>query len=83
MVGGGKHDHRLVLGGKAVHLGEQLVEGLLAFVVAADDAHRTRTALADRIEFVDEDDAGCFFLGLFKQVPDAGGTGANEEFNEL
>ena len=39
LVGGRQNDHRLVLGGEAIHLGEQLVEGLLPFVVAADNAH--------------------------------------------
>ena len=83
LVGGRQNDHRLVLGGEAIHLGEQLVEGLLPFVVTADNAHRARTALADGIEFVDEDDARRFFLGLFEQVAHACGTSTNEEFHKL
>ena len=83
LVGGRQNDHRLVLGGEAIHLGEQLVEGLLPFVVAADNAHGARTALADGVQFVNEDDAGRFFLCFFKQVAHASGTGTNEEFHEL
>ena len=83
MVGGGQDDDGLVLGGEAIHLGEQLVEGLLALVVASDDAHRARTALADGIEFVNKDDAGRFLLGLFKEIAHAGCAGADEEFDEL
>ena len=83
LVGGRQHDHRLVFGAEAIHLGEQLVERLLALVVAADHAHRAGTALADGIEFVDEDDAGRFFLGFFKQVADASGASTHEELNEF
>ena len=49
---------------ETIHLGEQLVEGLLPLIVAATD---TSTSLAtDRIYFVDENDAGRFGFGLAK-----------------
>ena len=42
---------------EAVHLGQQLVEGLLALVVGHDRA-RAGPALADGVDLVDEDDGG-------------------------
>ena len=53
-VGGG-HDDDAAIGVEAVHLDEELVEGLFAFIVAADGEPAAR--FAERIEFVDEDDA--------------------------
>ena len=53
-VGGGNEDDPLVAL-EAVHLDEQLVEGLLALVVAAAEAGAA--VAADRVDLVDEDDA--------------------------
>ena len=53
-VGGGQHDHALGAG-EAVHLGQDLVERLLALVVAADRRAAAARA-ADGVELVDEDD---------------------------
>ena len=54
-VGGGDDDD--VGGGlEAVHLDQQLVEGLLALVVAA--AQAGATLAANRIDLIDEHDAG-------------------------
>src|SRR5699024_6427146 len=55
--------------GEAVHLGEDLVEGLLAFVVPAD---RPGAAAGppDRVDLVDEDDRGRDLAGLFEEFPD-------------
>ncbi len=53
-IGRGHQDHATV-GVKAIHLDEELVERLFAFVVPAD--HRAGSRLAQRIEFVHEDDA--------------------------
>ena len=83
LVGGRQHDHRLVLGGEAIHFGEQLVEGLLPFIVAANHAHRAGTALADGIEFVNENDTGGFLLGFFEQIAHAGGASTHEQLNEF
>ena len=66
---------------EAVHLGQQLVERLLALVVAAKAA--AIALLADRIDLVDEHDARGLFLGLLKQVAHLGGTAADEHLDEL
>src|SRR5690606_4074085 len=79
-VGGGDNQHALP-GFKAVHLDQQLVQGLLALVVAAAQAC---TALAaDRIDFVDEDDARGLLLGVFEHVTHARGTDADEHLDEV
>ena len=52
---------------KSVHFGQKLVQRLLAFVVSAN----ARVALAaDRVDLVDENDAGGFLLRLLEQVAD-------------
>jgi hypothetical protein len=58
-VGGGDQDD-VVLHLEAVHLDEQLVERLLALVVAAAEAGAA--VAADGVDLVHEDDAGAFCL---------------------
>ena len=52
----GKQPRTSALGLEAVHLSQQLVDGVVALVVAALGAAAARAA--DGIELVDEDDAG-------------------------
>ena len=79
-VGGGQNDDAVVAL-KAVHLGEQLVEGLLPLVIAAVSA---RVALlADGVDLVDEDDTGRLLLGLLEEVPHLGGTHAHEHLHKF
>ena len=66
---------------EAVHLDEQLVEGLLALVVAA--AHAGAAVAADRVDLVDEDDRGGVGLGLLEQVAHAAGADADEHLDEV
>ena len=54
-VGGGEHDDAFVAG-EAVHLGEDLIERLLALVVSAHARTRAAAGTADRVELVDEHD---------------------------
>ena len=58
-VGGGDEDD-VGVGIEAVHLDEELVEGLLALVVPTTGARAAVTA--DGIDLVDEDDGGAFSL---------------------
>jgi hypothetical protein len=51
---------------EAIHLDQHLVQGLFALVVAATETGTTMAT--DRIEFVDEYDAGCLLLGLVEHV---------------
>src|SRR6185312_2245975 len=66
---------------EAVHFDEDLVQGLLAFVVAS--AEPGAALAANGVDFVDEDDAWRVFLGLVQAVADAAGADANEHFDEL
>ena len=67
-VGRRDQDHAFI-GLEAVHLDQQLVQGLLALVIAAAEAGAAMAA--DRVDFVDEDDAGRILLGLLEHVADA------------
>jgi hypothetical protein len=66
---------------EAVHLDQQLVQRLLALVVAAAEAGAAMAA--DRIDFVDEDDARRVLLRLLEHVADAAGTDADEHLDEV
>ena len=79
-VGGGDQDDAFI-GFKAVHLDEQLVERLLALVVAAAEAGAAMTA--DCVDFVDEDDAGRILLRLLEHVAYAAGADADEHLDEV
>src|SRR5262245_5219590 len=52
---------------ETVHLDEQLIEGLLAFVVPSHERCGT-ACLAQRVEFIDEHDTGSHGLCLAKEV---------------
>jgi hypothetical protein len=69
------------IGFKAVHLHQQLVERLLALVIAAAKARATGTAHG--VDLVDEDDAGRVLLGLFEHVAHTAGADANEHFHKI
>ena len=79
-VGSGEDDDTLVVI-KAVHLGQQLVERLLALVVAAKAA--AIALLADRVDLVDKHDARGLFLGLLKQIANLSGAAADKHLDEL
>mmetsp|Transcript_35777 Transcript_35777/g.106792 ORF Transcript_35777/g.106792 Transcript_35777/m.106792 type:complete len:256 (-) Transcript_35777:1616-2383(-) len=80
-VGAGEYDH-IARGREAVHLDEELIESVLALIVAA--RHSATTALpADGVDLVDEDYAGRIAPRFLEEVPDARWTDAHEHFNEV
>jgi hypothetical protein len=79
-VGGGDEDDAVV-GLEAVHLDQELVEGLLALVVSAAEACAAVTAYS--VDLVDEDDAGGVLLTLLEEVADAGCADADEHLDEV
>ena len=79
-VGGGDEDDAGA-GVEAVHLDEQLVEGLLPLVVAA--AQAGAAVAADGVDLVDEHDGGRRLLGLLEQVADPAGADADEHLDEV
>ena len=66
---------------EAVHLDEQLVEGLLALVVATAEAGATMAP--DGVDLVDEDDGGRVGLGLLEEVTDAARAHTDEHLDEV
>ena len=79
-VGGGDDDDAFVAF-ETVHLDQQLVQRLLAFVMTAAEAGAAMTA--HRVDFVDEDDAGRVLLRLLEHVAHARGADADEHFDEV
>ena len=79
-VGGGDDDDALVRL-EAVHLDEELVQRLLALVVAAAEAGAAVTT--DGVDLVDEDDAGRVLLALLEEVANAAGADADEHLDEV
>ena len=79
-VGGRDHDHvRAAV--EPVHLDQDLVECLLALVVAAAE---TGAALAtDRVDLIDEDDARRALLGLVEEIADPARADADEHLDEF
>src|SRR5699024_8006495 len=65
---------------EAIHLDQDLVERLLAFVVAS--AHAGSAAATDGVDLVDKDDARSILLGLGEQVADTTGADTDEHFDE-
>src|SRR5690606_12094202 len=58
-----------------------LVEGLLALVVAPTQARATVSS--DRVDLVDEDDAGRVLLALLEEIAHAAGADAHEHLHEV
>ena len=79
-VGRRDQDHALVAL-EAVHLDEQLVQRLLALVVTA--AETGAAVAADRVDLVDEDDAGRVLLALQEEIAHARGADADEHLDEV
>ena len=79
-VGGGDEDDALVRL-EAVHLDQQLVQRLLALVIAAAEAGAAMAA--DRVDLVDEDDAGRVLLRLLEHVAHARRADADEHLDEV
>ena len=78
---GGRDDDDARVALEAVHLDQQLIERLLALVVAAAEA---RAALAaDRVDFVDEHDARRVLLRLLEHVAHARRADADEHLDEV
>ena len=78
---GGAHDDDALARVEPVHFGEQLVQRLLALLVAAQRALHAR--FAERVELVDEDDARRFRFGLGELIAHARGADADEHLHEL
>ena len=79
-VGGSHHDNAVV-GVKAVHLNQQLVQGLLALVMPAAKAGTTLTAHG--IDLINKDDGGHCLFGFFKQIAHTGCADTDIHFHKV
>ena len=77
----GSHDDDAIVGIEAVHLDQQLVQGLLALIVTAAETCAALTA--HRVDLIDEDDGRHRLFGFFKQVAHTGGTDADVHLDEI
>src|SRR3954468_19861542 len=77
----GRDDDHVGVRVEAIHLDQDLVEGLLPLVVAAAEAGAALAA--DRVDLVDEDDARRIALRLVEQVAHSAGADADEHLDEL
>src|SRR3989304_9195711 len=79
-VGRCNQDHSFVRI-ETVHFNQNLVQGLLSFIMSSAD---TRSAMAaDSVDLVNEDYAWRLFFSLFEHVTDTAGTNANKHFYEI
>ena len=66
---------------ETIHLNQQLVKGLLTFIVATA---KTGTAMAtDRINFIDKDDTGSVLFPLHEKITNTAGTDADKHFDKV
>ena len=79
-VGRRDDDNALILL-EPVHLYEKLVQGLLALIIATAKTGPAMTT--DRIDFIDEDNAGRVLLGLLEHVAHAAGANTHEHFDKV
>ena len=78
---GGRQDHHAGVAAEAVHLHQQLVEGLLPLIVAAAQA---RAPLASHgVDLIDEHHRGGHLLGLLEEVPHPAGAHAHVQLHEV
>ena len=79
-VGRGNQNDALAVA-EAIHFHQQLVQGLLTFIVSTASAGATLAA--NGINLIDEDDTRTIFLRLLKQVTHARCTNTDEHFHEV
>ena len=66
---------------EAIHLYQQLVEGLLTLIMTA--AHAGATVATNGVDLIDKDDAWRVFLCLLKHVANTAGAHADEHLDEV
>src|SRR5947208_9619507 len=79
-VGGSDQDYAFV-GFKAVHLNQQLVEGLFTLIVSA--AETSAAVAAYSVNLINKDDARGILLALLKQVANAACADADKHLYEV
>ena len=78
---GSRDNDDTFLGIESVHLHEERIECLLALIMTA--ANPVAAVPTDRVNFVDENNAGRAFLALFEHIPDPAGADTDEHLHEI
>ena len=78
---GRRHDDYAVVGGETVHLDEELVKCLFAFVVTAAEPRSALTAY--RVDLVDKDNARHILFSRVEEVANAACAHADVHFHEV
>ena len=78
---GRRNDDDAFIGLETIHLHQQLVQRLLALVIAVADA--CAAMATDGVDFIDEQNAGRVLLRLLEHIPDPGRADADEHFHEI
>ena len=73
-------NHNTLFAVKSVHLREELVEGLLALIIAA---YLTVTLFTDSIDLINEHNARSFLVRLTEQVTNLSRTHSDKHLNEF
>ena len=79
---GGRQDDHTGVGGKAVHLSQELVQGVLPFIVGAGDLVPA-TGTTNSIDLIDEDDARGLLFRLTKEITNAGSADTDKHLHEI
>ena len=80
-VGSSQNDNTTV-GTEAIHLCQQLVQCVLAFIISTH-CRVLATCTSHSINLINKDDTGSLFLCLLEQVADTGCTYTHEHFHEV
>ena len=75
------HDNDALVGSKAVHLYQKLIQRLLPLVVSA--AHTGTAASRHRVDLIDEYDTRAVLFGAGKQIPYSGRAHAHKHLHKI
>ena len=78
---GRRHHNHAAIAFKAIHLDQHGIQRLLTFVMATANARKTGSA--NRVNFVNKEDARRILLGLGKHITHAACTDAHKHFHEV
>ncbi len=79
-VGSGD-DNNTCVALKAIHFGQQLIEGLFTLIVTATNTSTPLTT--NSINFINKNNAWGVIFGLFEQIADAGSANTDEHFHKF
>ena len=79
-IGSCQHDYCFT-SSKAIQFGEDLVQGLFAFIITTPQTGTSGTA--NTVQFVNKDNTGCTFLRGAKQLTYPGVTLADKDLDKL